>query len=118
MSSHKGQYAEAYSVYAPWVHRFDFRYSHDFKIKTGKHTNTLQLNFDIKNVGNIFNPKWGVYKIMSSEAKNGQILKVESVENNSPVFSTSVGEGAKTWTYGTGIAQCWYAQIGIKYMFN
>ena len=118
LSSHKGQYAEAYSVYAPWVHRFDFRYSHDFKIKAGKNVNTLQLNVDIKNIGNIFNPKWGVYKIMSSEAKNGQILKVESVENNSPVFSTTVGEGAKTWTHGTGIEQCWYAQIGIKYMFN
>ncbi|MBE6216950.1 MAG: TonB-dependent receptor [Bacteroidales bacterium] len=118
LSSHKGQYAEANSVYTPWVHRFDFRYSHDFKIRTGRHTNTLQLNLDIKNAGNIFNPKWGVSRTWSQEANGGKILKLDKVENNVPVFKSNVGAGAQTWTYSTGIAQCWYAQIGIKYMFN
>ena len=119
LSSHKGQYAEAYSVYAPWVHRFDFRYSHDFKIRTGKQTNALQLNVDIKNVGNIFNSNWGVYKVLSEDTKNGLLLKVDSrTDAGQPIFKSNVGSGAKTWTYGTGIEQCWYAQIGIKYMFN
>ncbi len=45
LSKHKGKYAEAYSVYSPWVHRVDLRYAHDFKIKIAGSTNTLQLNF-------------------------------------------------------------------------
>ena len=118
LSAHKGQYAEANSVYAPWTHRFDFRFSHDFKIKTGKHVNTLQLNLDIKNVGNIFNSNWGVGKTWSQEAKNGKILKLDHMEGNTPVFKSNVGADAHTWDHMTGIGQCWYAQIGIKYMFN
>ena len=31
LSKHQGTYAEAYSVYSPWVHRIDFGYKHDFK---------------------------------------------------------------------------------------
>ena len=118
LSAHKGQYAEANSVYAPWTHRFDFRFSHDFKIKTGKHVNTLQLNLDIKNVGNIFNSNWGVGKTWSQEAKNGKILKLDHMEGNTPIFKSNVGADAHTWDHMTGIGQCWYAQIGIKYMFN
>ena len=118
LRSHKGQYAEANSVYAPWTHRIDFRYSHDFKIRTGKHTNVLQLNVDIKNAGNIFNSKWGVSKGWSQEANGGKILVLDKVENNVPVFKSGVAAGAQTWSYQTGIGQCWYAQIGIKYLFN
>ena len=118
LSSHKGQYAEANSVYTPWTHRIDFRYSHDFKVRVGKSTNTLQLNLDVKNVGNLFNSNWGVSQTWSQEANGGKILKLDRVENNVPVFKSNVGAGAKTWSYMTGIGQCWYAQIGIKYMFN
>jgi hypothetical protein len=35
-----------------------------------------------------------------------------------PVFSTTVPEGAKTWDYQHTLGNCWYMQIGIKYMFN
>ena len=35
LKNHQGEYAEAYSVYSPWVHRVDVSYKHDFKIKAG-----------------------------------------------------------------------------------
>ncbi len=121
LSSHKGQYAEAYSEYSPWVHRFDFRYSHDFKIRSKKCTNTLQLNVDIKNLANLFNPKWGVSKYMNPVLKSGRILNHEYTDAEGiPVFSTNakVNASTPTWTYNTAIGQCWYMQVGIKYMFN
>lgn len=36
LSKHQGTYAEAYSVYSPWVHRIDFGYKHDFKFNVGQ----------------------------------------------------------------------------------
>ena len=35
LKKHQGEYAEAYSVYSPWVHRIDFGYKHDFKLNIG-----------------------------------------------------------------------------------
>ena len=121
LSAHKGEYAEAYSVYSPWVHRIDFRYSHDFKVKTGKSTNILQLNFDFKNIANLFNSSWGVSKYMNPVLKSGRILSLDHVdEAGYPVFKTNsaVKPGVDTWVYQSGIGQCWSLQVGIKYMFN
>ena len=121
LSKHKGEYAEAYSVYSPWVHRLDFHYSHDFKVRIGKTTNTLQLSVDIKNLLNIFNSSWGVSKYMNPLLNSGRILACDHINSEGvPVFSTSsaVSGSTPTWTYNHAIGQCWYAQVGIKYMFN
>ena len=121
LSKHQGQYAEAYSVYSPWVHRLDFSYKHDFKVKIGSTTNTLQLSFDIKNLLNLFNSSWGVSKYMNSALGEGRILKYEGVDNEGyATFSTAKAYGADTQTFVPyhAIGQCWYASVGIKYMFN
>ena len=121
LSKHQGQYAEAYSVYSPWTHRVDFSYKHDFKVKTGKSTNTLQLNFDIKNLLNLFNSNWGVSKYMNPALGEGRILKYEGVDQDGyATFSTpsAVNGNVNVWNDSIGIGQCWYASIGIKYMFN
>ena len=122
LSKHQGKYAEAYSVYSPWVHRVDFSYKHDFKVKAGKTTNILQLGFDIKNLLNLFNSNWGVMKILNpaigTEAK---ILTYEGADADGYAkFSTPKGVtgNTKTFTPNHAIGQCWYASIGIKYMFN
>ena len=122
LSKHQGKYAEAYSVYSPWVHRVDFSYKHDFKVKAGKTTNILQLGFDIKNLLNLFNSNWGVMKILNpaigTEAK---ILEYKGADADGyATFSTPKGVtgNTKTFTPNHAIGQCWYASIGIKYMFN
>ena len=121
LSRHKGEYAEAYSVYSPWVHRLDFHYGHDFKIKIGKTTNTLQLSVDIKNLLNIFNSSWGVSKQLNPYLNSGRILSLDHIDSEGrPVYSTNSAVSGATdiWTYNHAIGQCWYAQVGIKYMFN
>ena len=122
LSKHQGEYAEAYSVYSPWVHRFDFSYKHDFKVKVGKTTNILQLGFDIKNLMNLFNSNWGVMKIINPEiGSEARILKYEGVDADGyATFSTpsAISGSTKTFTANHAIGQCWYASIGIKYMFN
>ncbi len=122
LKNHKGEYAEAYSAYAPFVHRFDFRWAHDFNLKIGKTSNKLQLSVDFMNIGNLFNSKWGVEKNMSS-CNNGRILKYDGRDaNNVPYFSLyrdSEGNApTKTWEFNRNYSQCWQMQIGVKYYFN
>ena len=121
LSKHQGEYAEAYSVYSPWVHRIDFSYKHDFKVRIGKSVNTLQLSVDLKNALNLFNSNWGVSKYMNPDLGEGRILKYEGVDKEGyATFSTAKAYSGttETWQRLHSIGQCWYASVGIRYMFN
>jgi len=122
LKHHQGQYAEAYSVYSPWVHRVDIAYKHDFKFHIRNTKHTIQLCLDVKNVLNFFNSSWGVMKYLNPEiGSEARILKYEGVDADGyATFSTpsSISGSTKTWTPYHGIGQCWYASIGFKYIFN
>ena len=121
LKNHKGEYADSYATFAPFVHRFDFRWTHDFNLKVGNTHHTLQLIADFMNIGNLFNSKWGVEKNMYN-CNNGQILKVDKVQNGTPYFSMyrdSEGNApTSTWSFNRNYNQCWRMQIGVKYYFN
>lgn len=121
LSSHKGQYAEAYSVRNPWTHRFDFRIMEEFQFRVGATTNAIQLSFDIMNIGNLINSKWGVNRV-NNYSGSSRILKYEGVNaKNEPVFSMVKVNGAyptESFQYNQDRSQCWQMQIGIKYLFN
>jgi len=122
LSKHQGQYAEAYSVYSPWVHRIDLSYKHDFTVMIGNTRNTLQLSLDVKNLLNLFNSSWGVAKYLNPEiGSEAKILKYEGPDKDGyATFSTpaSINGDTKTFVPYHNLGQCWYASIGIKYMFN
>ncbi|WP_276912314.1 TonB-dependent receptor [Hallella colorans] len=122
LKNHQGEYAEAYSLYSPWVHRIDLSYKHDFKVNVGQTKHLLQLSFDMKNMLNFFNSSWGVAKIFNPEiAGDPRILKYEGVDADGyATFSTptAINKNAKTWAPNHNLGQCWYASVGIKYMFN
>ena len=122
LKNHKGEYAEPYSARAPFVHRFDFRWAHDFDVKVGNTTHKLVLSMDIMNVGNLFNSKWGVEKNMIG-CNNGKILKVDKVKDGVPYFSMFKDKATglaptSTWDFNRNYNQCWKMQIGVKYIFN
>ena len=122
LKKHQGEYAEAYSVYSPWVHRFDFSYKHDFKLNICKAKHTLQLSLDVKNLTNLFKSSWGVMKYLNPAiGSEARILKYEGVDADGyPTFSTpaAIHGNTETWVPNHAIGQCWYASIGVKYMFN
>ena len=122
LKNRQGEYAEAYSVYSPWVHRLDFGYKHDFKLQLGKTTHRLQLSADIKNVLNLFNSSWGVSKYLNPAiGSEARILKYDGVDAEGfATFSTpkAINGSTKTFVPYHSLGQCWYASIGVKYIFN
>ena len=83
--------------------------------------NTLQLCVDLKNLLNLFNSSWGVSRVMNTSLNHAQILKYEGMDKEGyPTFSTPSAVSADTpmWQKSISIGQCWYASVGIKYMFN
>ncbi|HNP91631.1 MAG TPA: TonB-dependent receptor [Prolixibacteraceae bacterium] len=122
LKKQQGNYAEAYSVYSPWVHRVDFSYKHDFALNAGNNGHKLQLSFDIKNVMNLFNSSWGVGKYLNPAiGSEARILKYEGVDADGfATFSTPsyINGNTQTFTPSYSLGQCWYALIGIKYIFN
>lgn len=120
---HQGEYAEAYSIYSPWVHRVDFSYKHDFKFNIGATKHNFQLSFDVKNLLNLFNSSWGVAKYLNPALGSDgfRVLKYEGVDKEGyAVYSTHavVSGDSKVWIKNHSIGQTWYASIGLKYYFN
>ena len=76
----------------------------------------------MKNVLNLFNSKWGVSKYLNPEiGSDPRILKYEGVDKQGyATFSTpeAINGNTQTWTLNHAVGQCWYASVGIKYIFN
>ena len=124
LSAHRGQYAQAYSVYSPMRHRVDFKLTQDIRIKIGNTFNTFQFSADVMNFGNMFNDSWGVGTSLDQSVNSGKILTYKGVtENGQPIFGTNfkLAEGQttpKTWQNSRAYTSTWYIQLGLKYMFN
>ncbi len=126
LSSHKGQYAEAYSARAPWLHMIDLRIAEDFAFKVGNTTHNFQLSASIDNFGNLLNSSWGTRKMSVYQTSlNGTIapLKYEGINGDGvPYFSmVKVGDAYPTQNYTktySVYSECWQILFGIKYFFN
>ena len=126
LSTHKGQYAEAYAGRSPWAHLLDARISKNFKKTIGKTTHNFELSVSIDNLLNMFNSSWGLYKYSCYGYTDAIApLKVDIV-NNTPVYSMNKvkvdGEEiypTNTYTrYDTdSYGQCWSLLFGLKYSF-
>lgn len=122
LKNRQGKYAEPYSVYSPWVHRIDFSYKHDFVLNVANTKHTLQFSLDVKNVMNLFNSKWGVAKYLNPAiGSEARIIRYEGVDvDGVATYSTpaSINGDTETFTPSYSLGQCWYASVGIKYIFN
>ena len=122
LSTHKGQYAEAYAGRSPWRHLLDARVAKTFKKTIGKTTHNFELSVNASNILNMINSSWGLYKYGCYGNSNTIApLKVDHIENNTPVFSMNKVDGEYptetfTNTY-INTNQCWSLMFGLKYSF-
>lgn len=123
LSKHKGQYAQAYKVMAPWLSRVDLHLVQEFKVGVEGNKNRLQIIFDILNFGNLLNNKWGVTKDMNI-SNNGRILTYSGIDaaTGKPTYSFFKPKNGdyptKTFDYDYYFTQTWQMQIGLRYIFN
>lgn len=114
LSKRKGQYTERGGASMPWHHQLDFKFVQDFYITVGQKKNTLQFGVDVKNLPNLLNSAWGLYKtayatnILTYSTSTGkyQFPKV----NNEILKSTFKNYESFSSTYSV--------QLSLRYIFN
>ena len=114
LKNHKGEYAERGGAMMPWHHQLDFKFAQNFYLKVGGQKNTLQFGIDIKNLANLLNHSWGLYKTVN----NTSLLKYNS-KDGSFQFQRN-GKEALTSTYSnyTSFNSTYSVQFSVRYIFN
>ncbi len=111
---HRGRYAPRNSNMAPWENLFDFHFAQDF-FYLKERGSKISIVFDIVNVGNLLNKKWG--KVYSS-AYAENILNVTSVsyDRNTKIATPSYRFlGYKPEV--SDIYSRWHMQLGLRATF-
>lgn len=114
LSQHRGSYAERNGSLSPWYTQLDIKVLQDFTVTTsGGRKNTLQLSFDMLNVGNLLNANWGNRYIVGN---NRLIEATYPTGANAPAYTFRGGN--QTFFTDTSLASRWRAQVGIRYIFD
>ena len=118
LKNHKGEYAERGGAVMPWHHQLDFKFNQNFYLNVAGQKNTLQFGVDIKNLANLLNNSWGLYKTVNNTkllkytaGKNGAAGSFQFQKNGKDVLS-------KTYTNYTSFNSTYSIQFSIRYIFN
>ncbi len=116
LSSNRGSYAARNGAISPWYTQLDAKLMQDFTLTTsGGKKNTLQVSFDILNLGNLLSRSWGNRQIVGNnrliEAAYGTGSTVDT-----PAYTFR--GGSQTFFTDTSLASRWRAQVGVRYLFD
>ncbi len=118
LKNHKGEYAERGGAVMPWHHQLDFKFNQNFYLNVAGQKNTLQFGVDIKNLANLLNNSWGLYK----KVKNTKLLKYTAGKNGAQGSFQFQKDGkevlSKTYTNYTSFNSTYSIQFSIRYIFN
>jgi hypothetical protein len=115
LSEHRGEIAERFGAVNPWYNNLDLRILQDIGLYAGTNKHTLQLSFDLLNVGNLLNSDWGVRKVASASATSPLRLAQFNTAG-APVFNFT--GPSTTFIDDPDLLSRWRAQFGLRYFFN
>jgi len=120
LSTRRGQYAERNASRAPFRNIIDFKFAQDIYVTGGDYKHTLQLTFDLFNLGNLINPDWGRWYYVSYNTftlLDFEGFVDEAGDDYTPTFSFS--DPGDVWDIDDiGVnSSRWQAQIGLRYIF-
>ena len=114
LKNHKGEYAERGGAVMPWHHQLDFKFNQNFYLNVAGQKNTLQFGVDIKNLANLLNSSWGLYKTVN----NMSLLKYDAKKNAYQFQKNGKEVLSKTYTNNTSFNSTYSIQFSIRYIFN
>jgi len=127
LSERRGQYAEKNRARLPFVSILDFRFLQDFYIElsNGKR-NTVQVSFDIFNLGNLLNGDWGRrYQTFDGGGTSVELINFEGFQTgtNTPTYSfdtnrTDLADDILGKDDSGLISSRWQMQFGLRYIFG
>ncbi|GAA4093311.1 carboxypeptidase regulatory-like domain-containing protein [Mucilaginibacter panaciglaebae] len=124
LSSRRGNFTERNKAFTPWNNDLDFRYSQDFKFGSGKHKQMITFTYDIVNLTNLLNKKWGQYYFSANTFNSTSSVGLTAVSAQTPSFANAATTYPKyTFTnpgvpYSVDLFQSrWQMQFGIRYTF-
>lgn len=115
LKKHRGEYYKRNAANMDFEHHFDLRILQDFKFQAGNQTHTIQLSFDVLNIGNMFNKEWGLENYMSNNTDTslGSVY-IPAEKKNKYQF---LEKGDYKPISIADLASRWKGQLGIKYIF-
>ncbi|WP_309669843.1 carboxypeptidase regulatory-like domain-containing protein [Gemmatimonas sp.] len=118
LSARRGQYAERNAVFLPVLFRSDLGVTQEIFQNVGGKRNTLAIRFDILNLDNLINKKWGAGDRLVSSTP----LIPQGADANGALqyrlrnFGTNLLN--TTYQHTAGISDVWRMQLGVRYTFN
>jgi hypothetical protein len=123
LRTRKGKYAERNGAMLPWRNQWDMKLTHDFILSDGKAKHTIQVSWDIFNIGNLLNRNWGLKKLVnaSSLLVPANLPNVKPGGNVTPTFQlATVGDKLVIETFKNDVSlnSTYSMQVGVRYIFN
>ena len=122
LKTRRGDFTERNGARTPWNYQADFRFAQDIRIVTnGEHKHTLSFTYDIVNLTNLLNKKWGVQyfspNTFNSMASVG-LSAVKGATGNATTYPTYTFNQANTSNYSKDFfASRFQMQFGLRYSF-
>jgi len=122
LNSRRGQYTERNHSRLPFTNIFDARIAQDFHVNVKGKKNTIQIAFDVFNLGNLINKDWGrIYYSSGAYYNNYPLVKMAGFEadGTTPKYTFTKPKGETYAIDDSGILSSrWQGQITVRYIFN
>ncbi|WP_183564014.1 TonB-dependent receptor [Mucilaginibacter sp. SP1R1] len=124
LSSRRGNFTQRNAAFTPWNNQLDFRFAQDFKIGNGKHKQVITFTYDIVNLTNLLNKKWGQYYFSANTYNSTASVGLTPAKNGTPSFANAATTYPKYTFQDPGLpysvdlfASRWQMQFGARYSF-
>lgn len=112
LSKHRGEYYERYADNEKFEHHFDLHLAQKYSFKVGAMTHSLELSFDVLNIGNMFNKKWGRYS--ANNGFGGYYSPISYTKQGTYQFAHDADYNMRDYS---DYLSRWRGQLGIRYTF-
>ncbi|NHA04823.1 TonB-dependent receptor [Mucilaginibacter sp. HC2] len=122
LSTRRGDFTQRNAAFTPWNNQLDFRFTQDFKFGNGKHKQMITFTYDIINLTNLLNKKWGQYYFSANTYNSTSSIGLTAVKAGTPSFGNVPTTYPKYTFQDPGVpysvdlfASRWQMQFGVRY---